>query len=116
MCATSQQPERVFAEIYRVLKPGGCCIVTCSNRLYYSKVGLARLHASDCMKLLCAFALSRACALTQTGMQSQLPLRRPSRPGATGLDTAACSLSSSTFSASVVRLWPEVRAVWSYSS
>ncbi|KAK9832709.1 hypothetical protein WJX81_002517 [Elliptochloris bilobata] len=32
-----QQPERVFAEVFRVLKPGGCCIVTLSNRLYYEK-------------------------------------------------------------------------------
>ncbi|KAK9824399.1 hypothetical protein WJX72_010015 [[Myrmecia] bisecta] len=32
-----QQPEQVFAEIYRVLKPGGVCLVTFSNRLYYSK-------------------------------------------------------------------------------
>lgn len=34
------QPERVFAEIFRVLKPGGCCIVTFSNRLYYDKARL----------------------------------------------------------------------------
>lgn len=32
-----QQPEPVFAEIYRVLKPGGVCIVTFSNRLFYDK-------------------------------------------------------------------------------
>jgi SAM-dependent methyltransferase len=32
-----QQPEKVFAEIYRVLKPGGVCIVTFSNRLFYDK-------------------------------------------------------------------------------
>ncbi|GIL54347.1 hypothetical protein Vafri_9917 [Volvox africanus] len=32
-----QQPERVFAEIYRVLKPGGVCIVTFSNRMFYTK-------------------------------------------------------------------------------
>ncbi len=31
------QPERVFAEIYRVLKPGGVCIVTFSNRQFYDK-------------------------------------------------------------------------------
>ena len=28
-----QQPENVFAEIYRVLKPGGLCIVSFSNRI-----------------------------------------------------------------------------------
>lgn len=32
-----QQPEAVFAEIHRVLKPGGVCIVTFSNRLFYEK-------------------------------------------------------------------------------
>ena len=31
------QPEKVFAEIYRVLKPGGSCIATFSNRLFYDK-------------------------------------------------------------------------------
>lgn len=37
------QPERVFAEIYRVLRPGGLCIVTFSNRLYYNKASTALL-------------------------------------------------------------------------
>lgn len=32
-----QQPERVFAEIFRVLKPTGVCIVSFSNRLFYDK-------------------------------------------------------------------------------
>ena len=32
-----QQPERVFAEIQRVLKPGGVCIMTFSSRLFYTK-------------------------------------------------------------------------------
>jgi len=34
------QPEKVFAEIYRVLKPGGSCIMTFSNRLFYDKARL----------------------------------------------------------------------------
>ena len=33
------QPEKVFSEVFRVLKPGGCCIVTFSNRLFYDKAG-----------------------------------------------------------------------------
>lgn len=32
-----QQPERVFAEVLRVLKPGGVCIVSFSNRMFGSK-------------------------------------------------------------------------------
>ena len=32
-----QQPEKVFSEIYRVLKPGGVCIMTFSNRQFYEK-------------------------------------------------------------------------------
>jgi SAM-dependent methyltransferase len=32
-----QQPERVFAEFFRVLKPGGVCIVSFSSRLFYGK-------------------------------------------------------------------------------
>lgn len=41
-----QQPERVFAEIYRVLKPGGVVIVTFSNRLFYNKAIAAWRDAS----------------------------------------------------------------------
>ncbi|KAL1536522.1 hypothetical protein AAHA92_29160 [Salvia divinorum] len=33
-----QQPEKVFAEVFRVLRPGGVFIVSFSNRLFYEKV------------------------------------------------------------------------------
>jgi SAM-dependent methyltransferase len=32
-----QRPEAVFAEVFRVLKPGGCFIVSFSNRMFYEK-------------------------------------------------------------------------------
>ncbi|NJL86710.1 MAG: class I SAM-dependent methyltransferase [Leptolyngbyaceae cyanobacterium SM1_1_3] len=32
-----QYPEKVFAEIYRVLKPGGIAIISFSNRMFYQK-------------------------------------------------------------------------------
>lgn len=32
-----QQPEIVFGEIYRVLKPGGIAIISFSNRMFYQK-------------------------------------------------------------------------------
>ncbi|KAI5083277.1 hypothetical protein GOP47_0003020 [Adiantum capillus-veneris] len=32
-----QKPEQVFAEIYRMLRPGGVCIVSFSNRMFYEK-------------------------------------------------------------------------------
>ncbi|PON64358.1 Methyltransferase type [Parasponia andersonii] len=32
-----QQPEKVFAEVFRVLKPGGVFVVSFSNRMFYEK-------------------------------------------------------------------------------
>ncbi|KAL5572829.1 hypothetical protein UlMin_022426 [Ulmus minor] len=32
-----QEPEKVFAEVFRVLKPGGLFIVSFSNRMFYEK-------------------------------------------------------------------------------
>ncbi|KAJ9152820.1 hypothetical protein P3X46_026339 [Hevea brasiliensis] len=32
-----QQPEKVFAEVFRVLRPGGVFIVSFSNRMFYEK-------------------------------------------------------------------------------
>lgn len=33
-----QYPDKVFKELYRVLKPGGVCIITFSNRMFFQKV------------------------------------------------------------------------------
>lgn len=42
-----QQPEAVFAEIGRVLKPGGVAIVSFSNRMFYQKAIQAWRDGSD---------------------------------------------------------------------
>jgi SAM-dependent methyltransferase len=42
-----QRPEEVFAEIYRVLKPGGMCIMAFSNRMFPNKAIAAWRDSSD---------------------------------------------------------------------
>lgn len=42
-----QQPEAVFAEMHRVLKPGGVAIVSFSNRLFYEKAIAAWRQNTD---------------------------------------------------------------------
>ncbi len=42
-----QYPEAVFAEIYRILKPGGKVIVSFSNRMFYQKAIAAWRDNSD---------------------------------------------------------------------
>jgi hypothetical protein len=42
-----QQPEIVFAEIYRILKPGGIAIISFSNRMFYQKAIAAWRDASE---------------------------------------------------------------------
>lgn len=42
-----QYPEAVFAEIHRVLKPGGVAIVSFSNRMFYQKAIAAWRDASE---------------------------------------------------------------------
>ena len=50
-CAVSvqylQQPIEVFGDIYRVLKPGGVCIVSFSNRCFPTKAINAWNHSGD---------------------------------------------------------------------
>ncbi|CAK9238720.1 unnamed protein product [Sphagnum troendelagicum] len=51
LCAVSvqylEQPEKVFAEIFRVLRPGGVCIMSFSNRMFYEKAVSAWRDGSD---------------------------------------------------------------------
>ncbi|MGF1569024.1 MAG: methyltransferase domain-containing protein [Nodosilinea sp.] len=42
-----QQPEIVFGEIYRILKPGGLAIISFSNRMFYEKAITAWRDASE---------------------------------------------------------------------
>lgn len=42
-----QQPEVVFGEIYRILKPGGLAIVSFSNRMFYQKAIAAWRDGSE---------------------------------------------------------------------
>ena len=42
-----EQPELIFAEIYRILKPGGVAIISFSNRMFYQKAIAAWRDRSD---------------------------------------------------------------------
>lgn len=46
-----QYPEKVFQEIYRILKPGGIAIISFSNRMFYQKAISAWRDASEAMRI-----------------------------------------------------------------
>ncbi|MDX1976783.1 MAG: methyltransferase domain-containing protein [Pseudanabaenaceae cyanobacterium bins.68] len=46
-----QQPELIFAEIHRILKPGGIAIISFSNRMFYQKAIQAWRDRSDRQRL-----------------------------------------------------------------
>ena len=46
-----QYPERIFAEVYRVLKPGGIAIFSFSNRMFYEKAIAAWRESSEAARV-----------------------------------------------------------------
>ena len=46
-----QHPEKVFAEVYRVLKPGGLAIFSFSNRMFYQKAIAAWRDSSEAARV-----------------------------------------------------------------
>lgn len=46
-----QYPETIFAEIYRILKPGGIAIISFSNRMFYQKAIAAWRDGSEAQRV-----------------------------------------------------------------
>ncbi|WP_159784012.1 class I SAM-dependent methyltransferase [Sodalinema gerasimenkoae] len=46
-----QHPEEVFAEIHRILKPGGLAIISFSNRMFYQKAIQAWREGTDASRV-----------------------------------------------------------------
>ena len=46
-----QYPEKIFAEMYRILKPGGIAIVSFSNRMFYEKAIAAWRDSSEATRV-----------------------------------------------------------------
>ncbi|MEN9207287.1 MAG: class I SAM-dependent methyltransferase [Gloeomargarita sp. GMQP_bins_120] len=76
-----QYPEAVFAEIQRVLKPGGLAIVSFSNRMFYQKAIQAWRDATDAERI----ALVQRYFQAVPGFGPVEVIARPSPPGFWGL-------------------------------
>lgn len=46
-----QYPDQVFAEIYRILKPGGIAVISFSNRMFYQKAIAAWRDGSEASRV-----------------------------------------------------------------
>lgn len=80
LCAVSvqylQYPGQVFAAVRRVLRPGGVCVVSFSNRMFPAKAVRAwRTRSMDERALLVARYLE------ETGFEEPTVVREPDRPG-----------------------------------
>ncbi|EFJ14913.1 hypothetical protein SELMODRAFT_445737 [Selaginella moellendorffii] len=78
VCAVSvqylEQPEKIFAEILRVLRPGGVCIVSFSNRMFYDKAIAAWRNGSDYSRIQLVVQYFQAVAgFTQPEIIKRIP-------------------------------------------
>jgi len=69
-----QYPEAVFAEMYRILKPGGIAIVSFSNRMFYQKAIAAWRDASEEQRI----ELVKQCFQSVPGFSTPEVIARPS--------------------------------------
>lgn len=74
-----QQPERVFAEVRRVLRPGGVCVVTFSNRMFGTKAIQAWTGNTDFGRLTLVKSYLLAAGFAEVEALTQAPA-----PGAGG--------------------------------
>ncbi|XP_078172272.1 S-adenosyl-L-methionine-dependent methyltransferases superfamily protein [Carex rostrata] len=76
-----QQPEKVFAEVFRILKPGGVFIVSFSNRMFYEKAISAWREgtAYSRVQLVVQYFLS-VDGFTQPEVVKKLPMKSETSP------------------------------------
>ncbi|KAJ1696635.1 hypothetical protein LUZ63_005147 [Rhynchospora breviuscula] len=85
LCTVSVQylqwPEKVFAEVFRILKPGGVFIVSFSNRMFYEKAISAWREGTGYsrVQLVVQFFLS-VDGFTQPEVVKKLPIKSDNSP------------------------------------